>query len=233
MGSSFAKLGLGVALVATLGATGCANREYLAGNTLIDVRRRDPDFKNLRVYPNATFIATYSRQLGADVGVSQTEGTVEEGYRGQRVEIPVRRGLPGVIVALDSHGSSAVLWVSFDERCQAKDCAFGFVQTDDGLFRLFQVPRIEGYSTPFVYRKRISPRKAMDTAAVYSNEAGTRVYMTMRGHPLTIALEVRRHENIEVETIKSAPRGVKPGHSPSASGSVEASTGTSNSTPAQ
>ena len=230
MGSSFAKLGLCVALVA--GATGCANREYLGGGTLLDVRRRDPQFNDLRVFPNATFIATYSRQLGADVGVSQTQGTVEEGYRGQRVEIPVRRGLPGVIVALESHQQSAVLWVSFDERCQAKDCAFGFVQTDDGLFRLFQVPRIEGYSTPFVYRKRITPRRAMDKAAIYSNEAGTPVYMTMRGLPLTIALEVKRHENIEVETIKSAPRGVKPGHTPTSSTSVEASVGTSNSTTA-
>ncbi|MBL4684248.1 MAG: hypothetical protein JKY37_06645 [Nannocystaceae bacterium] len=194
----------------------CANRRFLGGTDLLDVQRRDPTFAKLRVYPSSDFIAVYGRQLANDLSVSGQTGRVDEEYRAQRIEIPVRRSRPGVIVAVDAEDSSALLWVSFESRCASADCAFGFLQGDDGRFRLSQVPVFDGYSSGTVYRKRIAPRKVMEKTTLYSKTSSTSVYFTTRGAVLPVALEIKKRKTVRVETIVAPQQGVRPGQTPSA-----------------
>lgn len=192
---------------------GCANREYVTPNVLLEVQASDPDFKKLRVYPNQTFITVYSRAIGQETGVSGAAGTVEAGFKGKRVEVPVKRKLPGAILGLEELDGQPLLWVTFDERCTETECAYGFVQTNDGLFRLFHVPELEGYADPGVYRKRIAKRKEMERTKIYSKSNATSVYFTLRGFAASIALEVKKRSNVDIETVVAPKEGVRPrGH---------------------
>ncbi len=211
---AFARLLLACCFAASLTlGSGCANREYITPNVLIDISANDPEFKKLRVYPNQTFIALYSRMLGEETGVSGTAGTVELGVRGKRIEVPVKRKSPGAIVALDELEGQPVLWVSFQERCVEIECAFGFIQSSDGLFRLFQVPTLTGYAEASVYRKRPSPRKLMERSKIYSKSDATRVYFTVRGFAASVALEIKKRKRVDIETVIAPQEGVRPrGH---------------------
>ncbi len=195
-------------------APACANREFLNGGVLADVQRRDPQFAKLRVYPSVDFVAVYGRSVSDDVSVSGQAGTVDEAFRGERIETPVRRGRPGAIVASEVRDGAPVLWVSFDAACGTADCAFGFVQSDDSRFRLFQVPAFAGYSRATVYRKRVAPRKAMQPTALYSSNSSTSVYFTMRGATLSVALEVKKRRSVRIDTVVAPQEGVAPGQTP-------------------
>ena len=198
-------------MFAAICCTGCANREYVTPNVLLDIQRTDPEFEALRVFPSATFINVHLQALGDDTDVESQIGSVRELVTGKRVEIEIPRGEPGLIVGLDQHEGDALLWISFDERCRTQSCAYGFIQTDDGLFRLFHVPPLPGYAEPVVYRKRMTPRKAMERTKIYSRSKAAPVYFTMRGLAASIALEIRKRKVIDIEVVHETKTGVKPG----------------------
>ncbi len=191
--------------------SGCVSREYVTRTVLYEIGTSDPELKKLRVYPNQTFIAVYSRSMGQATGVSGSAGTVEAGFRGKRIEIPVRRKLPGAVIERDEIDGAPVLWVTFDERCVEVECAYGFVHNSDGLFRLFRVPPMTGYSEPSVYRRRISPRKRMERTKIYSKTDATGVYFTTRGHAASVALEIKKREDVDIEVTSAPQKGVRPG----------------------
>lgn len=180
----------------------------------MEVRRSDPSLSKLRVYPSSDFIVVYGRALTNDLSVSGRAGTVDTEYRAERVEIPVSRSRPGIIVDMDTHDNAARAWVSFASSCATKDCAFGFIQGVDGRFRLAQVPVQPGYSAPIVYRKRISPRKVMEPTTLYSKTKTTSIYFTRRGASLPVALEIKKTRSVRIDTIVAPQGGVKPGENP-------------------
>lgn len=192
-------------------AGGCANREMVTSTVMRDIQRQDQKLSKIRVYPTVTFVAVYTKALGEDVRVSGQVGTLNEDVRGRRIEVEVKRTLPGAIVSVETLDGRPLLWVAFDDACTARDCAFGFVRTDDGKYRLFHVPLLPGYSEPTVFRKRIAPRKEMDKTKIFSKSKGASVYFTMRGQIASIALEVKKRKRVEIQTIRDPQRGVKPG----------------------
>jgi hypothetical protein len=198
-------------LAATLVVGGCANRQLLTTRVLADIQREDPELRKIRVFPTTTYIAVYTKALGDSVRVSGQQGTFSEDVRGRRIETEVNRTLPGAIVGIDTVDEEPALWVSFDDECVARDCAFGFVRGDDGKFRLFHVPLLAGYSQPAVFRKRIAPRKAMEKTRVFSKSKSASVYFTMRGRIASIALEVKKRKRVEIEVIRDPKQGVRPG----------------------
>jgi hypothetical protein len=191
--------------------SGCVSREYVTRTVLQEISASDPELKKLRVYPNVTFVAVYSRALGQATDVSGSAGTVEAGFRGKRIEVPVKRKLPGAVVKLDELDGEPVLWVTFDERCTEVECSYGFVRTSDGLFRLFRVPALAGYGEPELYRKRISPRKTMERTKIYSRTDETAVYFTTRGYAASVGLEIKKREDVDIEVIAAPKEGVRPG----------------------
>ncbi|MEX1362516.1 MAG: hypothetical protein AB1Z98_05280 [Nannocystaceae bacterium] len=202
------KVGLGLVLGAgLLGA--CAPREYLTPAGLSEIAARDPELQMVRVYPSAKFIVVYQRGLGEDYDIERSEGSVVNTFEARRVEVPIPRDLKGAILeAVQEEGGRLVLWVSFDTKCQTRDCAYGFAQTEDGLYRLFQAPAVPQYSEPTLYRKRISRRKRMSKTKVYSRSRSLPVYFTTRGMTASIALEIKKQERVEIDTIKVQNKGV-------------------------
>lgn len=201
------KVGLGLVLGAgALGA--CAPREYLTPAGLSEIMARDPELQMVRVYPSAKFIVVYQRGLGEDYDIERSEGSVVNTFEARRVEVPIPRDLKGAILEAVQEEGRVVLWISFDTKCQARDCAYGFAQTEDGLYRLFQAPPVPQYSEPTLYRKRISRRKRMSKTKVYSRSRSLPVYFTTRGMTASIALEIKKQERVEIDTIKVQNKGV-------------------------
>ncbi|MCA9705646.1 MAG: hypothetical protein KDK70_07355 [Myxococcales bacterium] len=186
----------------------CAPREYLTPSGLADIQQRDPELHMVRVYPNVTFISVYARPLGEQYDIERSQGAVIDTFQGRRIEAPISRKLRGAILELERREGKLVIWVSFDSKCVDRACAYGFVETEDSLYRLFQVPAIDKYAEPFVYRKRISRRKRMKKTKVYSRSRAMPVYFTTRGITASVALEIKRQERIEIETITVENKGV-------------------------
>lgn len=198
-------------LSALIGVSGCTSREYVTRTILREIRPNDPKLKKLRVYPNVTFVTVYERTLGQASGVSGSAGTVEEGFRGKRIEVPVNRKLPGAIVKLEAYDGEPLLWVTFDERCVEVECSYGFIRTSDGLFRLYKVPDLAGYGQPEIFRRRISKRKRMEQSKLYSKDDAAATYRTVRGYSLSVGLELKKREDIDIEVIEAPKEGVRPG----------------------
>jgi hypothetical protein len=198
----------GAVVACTAGLTGCATRQHLSPGMLGEVLRRDPELEQLRVYPSMAFVTFYDRKLGERLDVEGTQGAVETGYRGQRVELPFPRSLPGAIVALEVEDGVTVLWVTFDRRCREKACALGFVASADRKFRLHHVPPAAGFSAARVYRRRVAPRNLMQPSRIYAKSNAARAYMTTRGITASISLEIKKRDRVDIDTVVVPQRGV-------------------------
>lgn len=162
----------------------------------------------VRVYPSAKFIVIYERGLGEDYDIERTQGAVVNTFEARRVEVPIPRELKGAILEASTLDERLILWVTFDSKCNERSCAYGFAETEDGLYRLFQAPVIPQYAEPTLYRKRISRRKRMSKTKVYSRSRSLPVYFTTRGMTASIALEIKKQERVDVETITVQNKGV-------------------------
>ena len=139
-------------LVASLGLVllcACAPRHALLGSHVEALAREDPSLETIRVYPTSRLVRV-------------------EGSRRQILA----RGTPGKIVAQTvSNGASAV-WVTFDPNCDEAECAFGFVESEDGRYRLFRPPNGEGD----VYLRRQATRHRMEQGHLRAPSDANEVY---------------------------------------------------------
>lgn len=187
---------------------GCAPREYLTPAGLAEVTALDPRLEMIRMYPSAKLIVIYERSLGQANDIERTQGAINQQQKARRIEVTIPRKLRGAIIEVDRSGERPILWVTFDESCTTRSCAYGFAETDDALYRLYSVPAIEGYAEPSVYRKQVSRRRRMARTKVFSRSRSVPVYFTTRGLTASVALEIKRREELDVETIKVQGSGV-------------------------
>ena len=210
-----------------LGTTGCAQRQYLTSGLLAKAVKVDPRLQGIRVYPSAKFIAVYRRAVGSDTVVDTSAGGLNTTDVGVERLYPVGRKTPGAILSVDTEAGQPLLWITFSPRCTSKECAYGFVQGTDGLFRLTHVPELEGYSEATVYRKRVAKRKAMRTSTIYAKSQDVPIYVTTRGIFASIALEIPKQDKADTTVIVVPTEGVRPGMAPGLdSGSSEPGKGT-------
>lgn len=189
-------------------ASGCAPREYLTPGRLAEITSLDPRLEMVRVYPSKKLIVVYERSLGQGFDIERNQGAIQEQQKGRRIEATYPRKLRGAILEVERQADRTILWVSFDQDCTTRSCAYGFAETDDALYRLYAVPAIQGYAEPSVYRARVSRRARMSRTKVFSRSRSVPVYFTTRGITASVALEIKRTENVEVETIKVQGSGV-------------------------
>ena len=209
--------------------TGCAQRRYLTSGLLAKAVETDSKLQGIRVYPSAKFIGVYSRALGSDTVVDVTAGGLTTTDVGQQRLYPIGRKTPGFILSVDTMEGVPLLWISFSPQCTSKNCAYGFVQGTDGLFRLVHVPDLKGYGEPTVYRKRVAKRKAMRKTTIYARAQKVPVYQTTRGIVATIALEIPKQDKADVEIIVVDSPGVRPGVIPPGTESPDPGPGPSDS----
>jgi hypothetical protein len=199
---------MGLSMLAGLLATGCAPREYLTPGGLGEITSLDPRLEMVRVYPSKKLLVVYERSLGQGYDIERTQGAIQQQQKGRRIEVSIPRKLRGAILEVERRPEGTVLWVTFDAQCTNRGCAYGFAETDDALYRLYEVPGIQGYAEPSVYRGQISRRRRMARTKVFSRSRSVPVYFTTRGLTASVALEIKRTENVDVETIRVQGSGV-------------------------
>lgn len=175
-------------VLSVLALCGCASRHLLTDTELAQADARNVR-GDLRVYVSNRMITSYDRNATAST-------VIRREIRGRAVDDRFLRRLtpnaPGKIVGEDRSSGARRLWVSFDPRCSQPDCAYGFVGTEDGKYRLQVLPPREGYAAPTVYHRCTLNRHKMALGRLQSLSDANAVYRLKRKQPRTIFLEVKK-----------------------------------------
>ena len=207
-----------------LSSTGCARRFKLTPDELtaldkrvVDYERRaalDPQAKKeeVFVYTHRRFIAKYERSTER---AHEMGRTVKVALEEERKLVLVRRSSPGQIIAREESNGVPLLWVSFDIKCNTKDCAFGFVRAEDNRHKLAYVPPREDFKFQALYWRNERPRDIMKKKKIKGVGEANFVYVLKRWHRVkTVYLDVKKRiktdENRTFE-VQAVPVNDRPG----------------------
>jgi hypothetical protein len=184
---SFLRALLGLSCIVALSA--CAARYQLLDEDL-DEARGQQSLERLRVYPSHRTISAYDEPTSGTITVSRQ--IRERSTRDRRKRI-LTIDTSGAIVGQELLNGAALLWITFDRSCVEPGCAYGFVQTEDGRYRLVHVPERDGYAAPKVYRGWVGKRRQMKRGHLHAlSEANTVYRFERRSRPRTVFLEVKK-----------------------------------------
>lgn len=139
-------------LLGQLGMGGCAKRLALEPKELEKVQGAGAEgLDSLRVYTSERLVTTWvegnvNEQFEVDREIRQASARL-------RIKNVTATSDSGLILKIEELNGMPLLWVTFSASCREPACAFGFVQTEDGLYRLFKSPPLEGYAEPANYYK--------------------------------------------------------------------------------
>ena len=139
-------------LLGSLGMGGCAKRLALEPKELEKVQGAGAaGLDSLRVYTSERLVTTW---VEGNVNEQfEVDRQIREASARLRVKNVTATGDSGLILKIEELNGMPLLWVTFSATCKDPSCAFGFVQTEDGLYRLFKSPPLEGYSEPANFYK--------------------------------------------------------------------------------
>lgn len=184
-------------------SSGCARRLELTPGEFERIDKQEQATQALRVYVGKRLVVVYEADdRDQEYEVDRTINTSQDR---QLLRVIISRSTMGQIIDSEERNGAPLLWVTFSSRCQDKDCAYGFVQTEDGVFRLTEVPERDGYREAKVYFRR-EPQKKMELGKLRSLAEKNNVYVFKKknGKVRTIDLIVKkRTENKrKVNTIR-------------------------------
>lgn len=145
---SFGRAAVLLAVVAGTGA--CAKRFALEPKELEKVQS-EAGVQPLRVYTSERLVTTWVE--GNANEQFEVDRQIREGSSRLRIKNVTTKTDSGLILKIEELNGMPLLWVTFSATCDKPECAFGFVQTEDGLYRLFKSPPLEGYAEPANYYK--------------------------------------------------------------------------------
>ncbi|MCA9655456.1 MAG: hypothetical protein KC501_36410 [Myxococcales bacterium] len=177
-------------MLALMVGSGCAKRLALVPAELERVQKEAGSLDPLRVYVSKRLITVYTEaQVAQDFTVDKQ--IVQQSDRQQLKNILLKTD-SGKILKIEESNGMPLLWVTFDASCNTPDCAFGFVQNEDGLHRLIKAPPLEGYAEPKNYHVRFNDRRLMKLGKMKSLSEANDVFVNKRrnGKLRTIHLEV-------------------------------------------
>ena len=184
-----------------LASTGCARRFKLPPEELARLDRKARNPEDLYAYPHRRFIVKYvldtekSFELGRQINVDTQK----------QLDLKVvLRTASGQIIARDESNGVPRLWVSFSASCNDQTCAYGFVRTEDNLYKLAFVPDRPGYKLEAVYRRAERPRQKMKKGKVSALGEANEVYLIKRKRRVkTIHLDIKKRvREDEIRTIE-------------------------------
>ena len=138
--------------VGLVASAGCAKRLKLSPGEFERIDKQEQAVEALRVYVSKKLVVLY--ELDDDRATYQVDKTVRTSSEERVLKVIIGRNTRGLIIDTDEKNGAPLLWVTFSTRCKDKDCAYGFVQSEDGVFRLAVVPELDGYKEPKPYYKR-------------------------------------------------------------------------------
>lgn len=194
--------------VATTISTGCARRYKVTPEGLAQLERRAGSQDKVFVYPHNRLISVYQLDLEKIYKPGQT---VKIDVERQIDRVVLKRSSPGQIIAKGDQNGVPILWVSFDPECNDPSCSFGFVRTEDDLYKLAVVPPPrDGYKPAEVYRRSETKRNRMKRRKVKALGEANEVYTVKRKwRVLTIRLDVkkriREREKTNTKVLKGRP----------------------------
>jgi hypothetical protein len=183
---SFVRALVGVAWIAVL--SGCAARYQLLDEDLEEAKAQD-SLGRLRVYPSNRTISVYDEPASGTIVVNRE---IRERSTRDRKKRILTIDTSGAIVGQELLNGARLLWITFDRTCAEAACAYGFVQTEDGRYRLVHAPERAGYAPPKVYRGWVGKRRQMTRGNLRSLGEANTVYRLERRRPRTVFLEVKR-----------------------------------------
>lgn len=183
-------------------STGCTRRFKLTPDELTSLDRRvveyerraalDPQAKKeeVFVYTHRRFIAKYERSTERAYEMGRT---VKVALEKEHNLVLVLRSRPGQIIAREESNGVPLLWVSFGTECNTKDCAYGFVRTEDNRHKLAYVPPPEDFRLEALYFRNERPRAIMKKKKVKGVGEANFVYVLKRWHGIkTVYLDVKK-----------------------------------------
>jgi hypothetical protein len=195
------------AIVATwmLALPACAARYQLLDEDLAEAKAQE-SLGRLRVYPSNRTISVYDEPMSETITVSRE--IRQRSTRDRRKRI-LTLDTSGAIIEEELLNGAALLWITFDRTCVEAGCAYGFVQTEDGRYRLVHVPEREGFAAAKVYRGWVAKRRQMKRGNLRSlAEANTVYRFERRSRPRTVFLEVKRNVRKRVRPQSEREPGV-------------------------
>ncbi len=171
--------------------SGCTTRRILGDAALNDARSQDK-FQDLGVYVSNRMIPVYERN---DLRQKRVDRRIRDDSENSILDRPVGRNLVGLIVAEDLRNGARRLWISFSRSCREIQCAYGFVQTEDGRYRFVDLPVRENYDKSSVYRTFKLKRHELKLGKIRALSDANPVYRLERKRkkrPKTVFLEVKR-----------------------------------------
>lgn len=177
-------------LLLCLNLCACAARHILSDRRLAEAEANGSSAM-LRVYVSHRTITVYDRGI-IDSTIVRKE--IDRRNEKDRRKVKLGRNDSGVVVHTELLNGQRLLWVTFDARCEDKGCAFGFVQTEDGRYRLVHLPERDGYAMPYVFRSCTIKRQKMALERLASLSDANAVYKLKRKRkrkPKTVFLELK------------------------------------------
>jgi hypothetical protein len=202
---------LGVAatvLLGTLAASGCARRFYLKPKELEKVQTAS-GIQPLRVYPHRKLIVLHDE---ADRDETfEVQRNITESARNEQIKKIVTRNTAGLILEIEEANGQPLLWVTFDPECTTVDCAYAFVQSEDGRYRLHTLPKYEGYQDPRSFRSCVWKKRRLKPNKMASLAEANDVYLVKKrnGKILTIELDVKKVIDRKTRTDTQRSRGIQ------------------------
>ncbi len=206
-GLSLSTLAFGALLAGTLAASGCAKRTPLSPKELERVKT-EAGVAPLRVFTERKMIALYTEaQVDESFDVNRT--ITEESDKVVDKQVTTRN-TAGLILDIDELNGKPLLFITFDASCNNRECAYKFVETEDGRYRLVELPKREGYEKPRVYRACVWKKRKLGTGKLASLAEANEVYLVKKnnGKILTMVLEVKKVTSDRTQTRTRRNRGI-------------------------
>lgn len=208
---------LGGILLSALASTsvGCAQRKILTRDELNRVSN-EADIVGLRVYPEYRTIVIYDEKLLNQQYDVQRD--IQQSSDRQQIKRILKRDTAGLIVALDKLNGRRLLWVTFSPRCSTPECSFGFVEVENGHYRLVsvpdrpvQAPESMQLEKPKIYRKLVWKKRKMKPGKVASLAEPNEVFLVKKrnGKILTVDLVVKKKERDRTQKVIIKDEGIE------------------------
>lgn len=188
-------------------AAGCAKRTPLSPKELERVKT-EAGVAPLRVYTERKMIALYN-EASVDESFAVNKTITEESDKVVDKQVTTKN-TPGLIIDIDELNGKPLLFVTFDSSCTSRECTYKFVETEDGRYRLVELPDREGYDKPRVYRACVWKKRKLSKGKLASLAEANEVYLVKKnnGKILTMVLEVKKVTNDRTQTRTRRNRGI-------------------------
>ena len=161
----------------------------------------------LRVY-TSNRVVLRSNKL-AKAGSYQVDKTIQEASSKEVLKEVITPNTAGLVFETSESNGAPELYVTFDPSCKSKDCAFGFVQTEDGRFRLKSVPQREEHGPQRVYYGLAMSGRRMRVGKLASLKERNEVFIANSGDDIeTVELVVLKKSADSTKTRRRRNRGI-------------------------